>query len=46
MTKMVKQEDSEITSSHGYTIITTIHTATIYENNLKTNRKYLQQLKI
>ena len=43
---MVEQEDPELTFSHRYTKITTIYTATIDENNLKTSRKDLLQLKI
>ena len=43
---MVEKEDSELTSSHTYTEITTIHRATISENYLKSSRKDSPQLKI
>ena len=44
--KMAEQEDPELISSHGHTKITTIYRATISENDLKTSRKDLLQLKI
>ena len=44
--KVAKQEDAELTSSHGHTQITTIYRATIDENNLKTSGKDFPQLKI
>ena len=43
---MEEQENPELTSSHGHTKITTIYRATIYENDLKTDRKDFPQLKI
>ena len=43
---MLKQDNPELTSSHGYTKITTIYRATIYENDLKTSRNYFPQLKV
>ena len=43
---MVEQEDPELTSSHGYSKITTIYRATIHEEDWKTSRKDLLQLKM
>ena len=36
---MAEQEDPEPTSSHGHMEITTLHRATIDENDLKSSRK-------
>ena len=49
MAKMVEQEDPDPgrpSSSHGHTKIITIYKAAIYENHLKTSRKYFSQLEI
>ena len=43
---MAEQEDPKLNSSHRHTKITTIYRVTIYENDLKTNRKDFLQLKI
>ena len=44
--EMVEQKDSELTSSHGYTKITSIHRATINENDPKTSGKDFPQVKM
>lgn len=44
--KIAKPEDTDLTSSHGYTKVATICWATIHNSTLKTSRKYLLQLKI
>ena len=46
MTEMVEKEDSELTSFHRHTEITTIYRATIFENHLKSSKKDSLQLKI
>lgn len=46
MAKMVEQENPELTSSHGHTKITTTYVGTIDEEDLKTGRNDLLQLKI
>ena len=43
--KMAEQEDPELFFSHGYVNMTTVHRATVYENNLKTSREYFPKLK-
>ena len=43
--EMAEQEDPELTSSHGYTKITTTYRATVYENDLKTTSKDFPHLK-
>lgn len=37
---MAEQEDPKLTSSHGETTITTIHTVINYKNKLKTSKKH------
>lgn len=45
---IAKPEDTDLTSSHGYTKVATIQNswATIHNSTLKTSRKDLLQLKI
>ena len=42
---MQEEEDHELTSSQGHNKITVIYRVTINENDLKTSRKDLPQLK-
>lgn len=44
--KIHLREDPELTSSHEHTKIITTYSATIYENDLKTSRKDIPQVKI
>ena len=44
--KIVEQKDPGLTFINGYTKITVIYRACIYETDLQTNRKYFPQLKI
>ena len=43
---IAKPEDTDLTSSHGYTKVATIQKETISENDLKTSRQDFPQLKI
>ena len=43
---MAKQENPELTSSHGQTKVTIICKATMDKKDLKTSRKDLLQLKV
>ena len=43
---MVEQEDPELTSSHGYTKTTATYRITLSEDDLKTSRTALLQLRM
>lgn len=43
---MQEEEDHELTSSQGHNKITVIYRVTINENDLKTSRKDLSQIKV
>lgn len=43
---MAEQEDFGLTPFNGHTKVATIHKETISENDLKTSRKNIPQLKI
>lgn len=43
--KIAEQEDPKLTSCYRHTKITTTYRETVYENDLKTGRKSLPQLK-